>query len=421
MQNNKKRWMRLGTLAWIAMFFFVLMGSVYAGSWSFNRFESNSDWEDWDWDDDWDNNKSNDTEVRYNRVEGVYLGYALKRDFFRKRYPNRPFLFGESGYSFGNKEFQYQAGLEKGFMDDFRLAFGAEYHHQIETPDRWIIPQDENSLAAFLLKEDFYDYYLTEGYSFYITQNITPIMTWSASYHVDDMDSCKKTTNWALFGGRDKFRSNPYMSSGEIKSVKGEFTLDTRNSKTKTTHGWYAQAEYEQAGEDFKGDYDFKRFVFDIRRYQSLGYGDGLDVRIRLGSGNGNLPWQRTFQLGGISTMRGFKYKELSGGALVPGGNRMMLAQIEYRMGSQDLPDEIDMGLLEHFNLIVFSDFGWVESVDRDWDLFEGFDNLTFDNLKNDIGIALANRSGNVRFEIARRTDTAEKPFVFYFRINRAF
>lgn len=99
----------------------------------------------------------------------------------------------------------------------------------------------------------------------------------------------------------------------------------------------------------------------------------------------------------------------------------MVLAQIEYRIGEANFPDELGLGLFDMFNFIVFADAGWVWYADPDLDLLQGFEPLTLSRLKTDVGIALANRSGNVRFEIVRRTDTGKKPFTFYFRINRPF
>ena len=160
----------------------------------------------------------------------------------------------------------------------------------------------------------------------------------------------------------------------------------------------------------------------DVRRYQPLGFGEGLDFRLRVGTVSGNsIPWHKSFHLGGLSSLRGFPYKAFPAGPMNPGGNRMLLAQLEYRMGTQDLPDELDWGLLEHFNLIIFADAGWVGIADHEADLFGGFDSMTWSKIKTDVGIALANRSGNVRIQIARRTDTNEKPYVFSFRINRPF
>ena len=73
------------------------------------------------------------------------------------------------------------------------------------------------------------------------------------------------------------------------------------------------------------------------------------------------------------------------------------------------------------FNVIVFTDVGWVGNAGSETNLFDGFDGLSVSSIKNDIGIALANRDGSVRLEIARRTDTGRKPFNILFRINKAF
>ncbi len=381
--------------------------------------------QDWDWDDDWDDDWGRGSRAsgifRYNRVEGLYLGVEINRDYWRRNYPRRPFLFGFAGYALKAKELQYQVGLEKGFFDDFRTAFGGEYHRQIDTPDRWIMPPMENTLAAFLIKEDFHDYYLREGGSGYITQNLTRDILVTASYIQDEYDSVERNTHWSLFGGKKRFRKNPEMSVGEVRTVGGSLVVDTRNSAKRTTRGWYVQIEGEYGGKSLGGNFDYDRVLIDVRRYQPLGFGEGLDFRLRVGSARGFVPWQKSFHLGGLSSLRGFGHKEFPNGPMHAGGNRMVLGQIEYRMGSQDLPDEIDWGILEQFNLILFVDAGLVQSVDQDLYLTDGFNELEWSDVKTDIGIALANRSGNVRIQIARRTDRNDKPFVFSFRISRPF
>lgn len=380
--------------------------------------------QDWDWDDDWDDwdRGSRVSPVfRYNRVEGLYLGFRVNKEYWRRRYSSRPFLFGFSGYAFKVKELQYQIGVEKGFFDEYQLAFGGEYHRMIDTPDRWMISDMENSLAAFLIKEDFHDFYMREGGSAYLKQNFTRDITLSAAYHYDNLDSLERNAGWSLFGGKKEFRENPPMASGEIRSVVGKLVINTRNSEKRTTRGWYIQIEGEHAGNELGGDFEFDRLLVDVRRYQPLGFGEGFDLRLRAGTSQGELPWQRTYHLGGLSTLRGFSYKAFPHGPMDAGGNRMILAQLEYRMGSQDLPDELDWGLLERFNLILFVDAGWVGFTDIENGFFEGFESLTWSKLKSDVGIAFASRSGNIRFQIARRTDTNKKPYVFSFRINRPF
>ncbi len=376
----------------------------------------------WGWEEDFGRGKRSSFDVRYNRVEGLYTGVRIGKEYWRQRHPSRPFLYGFSGYSFSAKEFQYQAGIEKGFLfGEYRLAFGGESHRMVDTPDRWIIPDGENSLAAFLLKEDFQDFFLREGSSGYIVQSFTRVFSMSMAYHYDVFDSLEKNTNWSFFGGKKHFRENPAMSSGVIRSEVVRLVVDSRNSVKKTTKGWYIQIEGEHAGNELKGDFNFDRLLADVRRYQPLGFGTGVDFRIRVGTSHGRLPWQRSYHLGGLSTLRAFPYKAFPHGFMKPGGNRMVLAQLEYRMGSQDLPDELAMGILDHFNLILFADVGWVGNAGIGHGFFEGFEGLSLSNMKSDVGIALANRSGSMRFQIARRTDTGKKPFVFSFRISRPF
>ena len=379
---------------------------------------SDDDW-DTDWDEDWDTDRSAPY-IRYDRVEGLNIGFELKRDYLKLEYPDQAYIFGSSGYAFAAKEFQYQIGLEKGLMDEFRMAFGVEYHRLIDTPDLWRIEYFENSLGAFLLREDFLDFYLREGGSIYYEQYLTRKAHFQIGYHFEQLDSLSKNTNWALFGGKKKFRQNPAMSAGNITSVKAALFVDTRNSRKQPRRGWLIQVEEEHSLTE-NSDFDFNSVVADIRRYQPIGYGESLDFRVRAGSGTGNLPWQRSFHLGGISTLRGFKYKAFPDGPMHIGGNRMLLGQVEFRIGSGTMQDVLDVDFFELKHIVLFADAGWVSQVDSGLTLTEGFDGIEWSAFKSDIGIALTNSSSNFRFEVARRTDTNKKPFTFMIRLKRDF
>jgi hypothetical protein len=386
--------------------------------WNVLNDGSDDDWND-DWDEEWDTDRS-EPYVRYNRVEGLHIGVELKREYWKLEYPDQAFIFGSCGYAFAAKEFQYQLGLEKGLMEDFRMAFGAEYHRLIDTPDLWRMEHVENSLAAFLLREDFLDFYLREGGSAYYEQYFTRNVHFQIGYHFDQVDSIGKNTNWALFGGKKKFRDNPAMIPGDIKSIKASLFVDTRNSKKQPRRGWLIHVEGEHSLEQ-DNYFDFNSVVADIRRYQPLGYGESLDFRVRAGSGTGDLPWQRSFHLGGISTLRGFRYKAFPDGPMHMGGNRMLLGQVEFRIGSSTMQDVLDLDLFELKHIVLFADAGWVSQVDPELTLTEGFDEIDWSAFKSDVGIALTNGSGNIRFEIARRTDTSKKPFTFMIRMKRDF
>lgn len=411
---------------------FWVITSVKAGTPPANSFPNRFSWTAYDSEDDSDKDFPGrrlrrqdrwEPEVRYNRVEGLYLGMKLNKDGNRRRYASAytPAIYGFLGNAFATKELQYQIGLEKGFFEEFRLAFGGEYHRRITTPDLWIMPEDENSLAAVLIKEDFHDYYFTEGKSGYITQNFTSALKLTAAYQSEDLRHEDRHAKWSLFGGHKVFRENPLMDEGLLNAMTGRLVIDTRNSVRRTARGWYIQIEGERAGDSFGGDFKYDRLLADLRRFQPLGFGEGVDLRIRVGTATGRLPWEKSFHLGGVSTLRGFPYKAFPNGWAEPGGNRMVLAQLEYRLGRDELPDMMDLGLLDNFNLILFTDAGWAATVDSTFSPTEGFEGLTIGRLKHDVGIALANRAGNVRLELARRTDIGDKPYTFWFRISRPF
>jgi len=378
---------------------------------------------DWDWDDDdfFRDKRRSDFLFRYNRVEGLFLGASFNQDEAYRFHASNPFLYGSAGYAFSAEEFEYQLGFEKGFFREYRLGFGAEYHRLIDSPDCWRISELENTLAALLIREDYHDFYLREGWSVYITQNFTRDMRIKLGYHSEDYDSLERNAKWSFFGGNKKFPANPAMPAGEHKSLRGKLTFDTRNSKRNTTRGWYIGVDWEHAGDDLGGAFNYDRLLVDLRRYQPISFNEGFDLRICVGTSSGILPWQKSYHLGGLGTLRGYGYKEFPSGRFNHGANRMVLAQAEYRLGGQDLPDYLDWGLLELFNLILFADAGWVGSAGMHEGFTKGFEGFSWGELKSSVGLALANRSGSVRLQVARRTDRGNDPYTFSFRIHRPF
>ena len=299
MQTAKSR-QAFSVILMAILFFFVLgalvVANVQAQGLALGR------WQDWEWDDDnWDRAPDKTVpEFRYNRVEGIYLGYKVDPEYWRYRRPTTPFVYGSAGYSLGIKDIEYQLGFEQGLFAKRRMGLGVEYHHLVDTPDRWRVGEEENSLAAFFIKEDFQDYYLREGGSVYYAQELFKDLGLKVAYHFETYDSLERNVSWSLFGKGKHFRKNPAMDAGDNRALGVRLTLDTRNSQTRTTRGWYIDLDYEHATEDMGSDWTYDRFEADIRRYQSLGFDQGVDIRLRVGTAYGDLPWQKTYQLGGI-------------------------------------------------------------------------------------------------------------------------
>ena len=352
---------------------------------------------------------------RYNRVEGLFLGLRIPRDSWGYGEEGGFHLFGHAGYGFAGKRGCYQIGFGRGFFNQFGFSIGVEAHDVTETNDKWIMPEFENSLAAILIKEDFHDFYRREGYSAYASQNITHFLRLSAEYRKDIHYNLEKNTNWSLFGGKKKFRENPLVDEIEFKSLVAKITLDSRNDYKYPDQGWFICLTGEYAGKDFNDNgVNFDRFIVDVRRFQPLGYGENLNIRLRAGSSRGVLPQQYKFDLGGISTLRGYKFKEFEN------HNRMILGNLEYQIHENRNPLNDFFGF-DDLNLIIFGDAGYLWSVENTDQATNGFESLDWDDLYTSVGVAFCNRDGNVRLNVAKRLDERGKPVVVTFRLNRPF
>lgn len=382
----------------------------------------------------------------YNRVDGLTLGLLLPNQQWWRRHRRNFAVLGKVGYSFASKGIQYRVGLERWLFDDFRFSLGAEIHDLTDTQDRWIIDDLENTLAAMLIKEDFRDYYNRTGYSFYLAQKLGGPITLKGEYRNDDFSRLVNLTNWSVFGKNKRFRPNPRPLPGtlideqwnvfsgpaklHLQSAVGTVTIDTRNDQKNPTRGWYIQGFYERAGFELESDMDFERYILDIRRYQPLGWDENLDVRIRAGAATGVLPPMYWFDLGGISTLRGYRFKEFT-------GDRMVLGNLEYRLKTSGS----DWFILDDFDLILFVDSGlaWFANGESEktldaWPIDEevqkrslntlpdqAFRELSWGDLKTNVGIALASADDEFRINFAKRTDRGNSDIVITFRITKPF
>lgn len=355
---------------------------------------------------------------RYNRVEGLFLGLRLDRDDLRDK-SSWFDLYGHAGYGFARKHGCYQLGIERSFFGKWGPILGVETHDIVYSEDEWIIPTFENSLAALFLREDFQDYYRREGFSGYLSHDISENLTLTGEFRKDQHYNLKKKTNWSIFGGDKKFRDNPLIDEIEFKSAVAKLTLDTRNSYKYPDQGWFVNLSGEFARKDFNNNgIDFDRYIFDIRRYQPITYGENLDFRLRAGSSRGDLPFQLQFDLGGLSTLRGYKFKEFADDS-VNQYNRLLLGNIEYRIHGRRNPLNSFMG--GDLSLILFADAGYVWAVSDTIKANDGFDDLDWDDLYTAIGFGISNRDGNVRLNFAKRMDRKGEPIVVTFRLNRPF
>ncbi|GAB4333943.1 MAG: hypothetical protein Kow0037_12350 [Calditrichia bacterium] len=352
---------------------------------------------------------------RYDRVDGAMVGLQFPKEFLSD--VGNFSAYGFIGYAFKAQRARFQLGLDRWFFDplNYRFEIGGEIHRLNDTQDRWIIPFTENTLAALFLREDFMDYFEREGYSIYANQNITPLIRFGIAYYNDDYSSLENRATWSLFGGDKKFRPNPLLGKdeGNMRSVKVQVTYDSRDDACFTTTGLWTNLNYEVSNPELGGDFDFQRVEGEIRYFRPLTSGESVQIRAKIGSSSGRLPKQKQFEFGGISTLRGYQFKQFQ-------GNAMALLNVEYRLHPRIIGTEIPV-LGDNFSIILFSDWGYAWNGREDENIAKRLNHFKIKNLKNSVGIALAHPEGDYRLNIAKRTDISENSFVITFRISQPF
>jgi hypothetical protein len=359
---------------------------------------------------------------RYNRVEGVYLGLSSAKKFYwdGKRIISG---YGSVGYGFKTHRWRGQLGLDRQFAGSLGLLeFGGEGHNLTDTKDDWIIGMTENTLAAFLFREDYRDLFQRAGFSAHTawytkSPNLSTMI--NVEYRYDDYKSLSKTTNWSLFKNEDDFRENPAVANGTMRSAVVTIGLNTVGKERYSPKGWdiFGQAEFGRHDwdrvmvEGSPSQSDFTRAVVDVRRYQPLSRYDNLNMRVRLGSLKGDYLIQKGFEVGGVNTMPAFGFKGYA-------GNRMMLGNVEYALNGSVF-DNVDFWP-GSVTMILFADAGSARFVGEQSAVTEGFDAFSVKDLKSDIGFALGWHDGSARLGFAWRTDKGVPPMVF-FRLSRPF
>jgi hypothetical protein len=339
--------------------------------------------------------------IRYNRVEGLVLGIRrlpLSWDDYE-----RAKVYGHGGYAFGSKEWQYEIGAEaragrynSDSVVDFKL--GGAYRKTTATQDIWKSSWVENSLAAFLFNYDFLDYFEVQGWTAYAAVRLTPLVQITGAYRQEEYRSLRNAVTWSLFGGHD-FRYNPPINAGDMNTVAVAVEGGSVADLDWLPRGVAFRLEAE-FGRDFGGDFDFNRYVGDVRFYLPFNDRSTLSLRARGGTATGTLPFQKAFTVGGIGSMRSYPQNGFV-------GTRMMLGNVEYTIAQDWLWDDIMVS--------GFLDAGWVNNA--------GTDKFDFDDIYPSIGAGIGLIDRSLRVEVSwplRDIGAGREPSV-WIRINPAF
>jgi hypothetical protein len=213
------------------------------------------------------------------------------------------------------------------------LQAGASLQDITASDDHWRLTNAEQSLVALGFRNNFRDYYRRKGYQLHAAlrpvANHELLVAWRDEEHL----ALVNETDFGLFRDDHDFRPNAAAQEGDLRSLIVGYTFDTRGlarespgerfrrhlvdslfgSVAEHDHGARVEWTSEFAPEGFDHDFDFNRHVINGRVWAEMSPGRLLSGRVIGGFGDGVMPPQRTFALGGIGTVHGYSFKEAVG------------------------------------------------------------------------------------------------------------
>ncbi|MDK2896089.1 MAG: outer membrane protein insertion porin family [Candidatus Atribacteria bacterium] len=270
--------------------------------------------------------------VGYNTEDG-WLGYVRYQESNLGGNSQRV----ELRYEFGARTL-YQFSFEEPYLFGSPTYSRLELYDQVRDRNNW----EEGEIIG-KYEEERIGWQLTFG------REIDEEWAWRLRYKSEDI----QTT--ALEGIIP-------ANGGITNSLTPMVLYDTRDSKTNPHEGWLGTLQVELAGGAFGGDYDFNKYILDVRNFTDTGEDTVLALRLMGGIADTYLPDYEKFGVGGVSTLRGYDLFEFE-------GEKMIVFNAEYRWE-----------VAEDTQLVLFGDAGYA------WALDEA---ISFDSLKTGYGVGL--------------------------------
>ncbi len=363
----------------------------------------------------------------YNRIDGfTFQGqiFNSQRDWG----PAAISFYGGLGYGFSSRRIYYRLGLSRYWLPDMPIEIGGSVHRQLESEDTWYLYPNENDLYALFARYDYQDYYLTDGWQAYLRVTPMPRLHLGARYLQESEEAVERETNWALFGKKDgTFRENDWLTTwdpdpaqrvfapadeGDLKRLVYFVQYDLGyNAYRYRGFGLNLEASLENVDHQGLvsggGAFTYERLMGELKGRLSLSRVDHLWFRVRAASAKVEdgftLPVQHCFYLGGIGTLRGYDFKQLT-------GDRLFLGTVEYTLGGSDWSP-----FFNDWALSLFFDYGLAWYTDPGTGLYT---DLYPDKGMRSVGLGIAPFGSDfLKVELARPLDGESKEVSYYIRL----
>jgi hypothetical protein len=332
----------------------------------------------------------------YNRVDEIRAGLTWEAQANGAMSPR---LGARGEYSSGRRRWLYGVHLEQPLEPGNHVAVGVSLGRKTDHIEMQQVGDLENSLALLFGRQDYRDYFESEGTDGYVAlrwPGVTTLSLHGRNERYRSLETYQGTRSW--FHRRRALRENPPIAPGEahVAAVR----IERVHPGEVGFHHW---VELEAAGGDLGGDFRYRRLLADLRSVIRLSPTTTLSLRGVVGSVlGGSLPPQRAFTVGGVDGLRAHSFAAFH-------GDQAALGQLEY--GTALGAGRRGLGGL---HAIAFVDAGraWVNP--DAWDI--GRQRIAADG-----GFGLSTAEDKLRVYFAKNLQDPESDFVISARLQRPF
>ena len=345
----------------------------------------------------------------FNRVEGVFLHSGL---FVRPVINSELTLAFNAGYGTKNRDVRYSASVRYRFFREDRTILHAGLFKETYSNDSWKIGRIENSFAGLLLREDFMDYFLRQGWYAFVDQ-----MLWHqhivrlefANYRYGSMPVYSNFAG-TFFGADKQFPINPEIISGREKSLRLYLSLDFRRTSYFETSGLSLNASVQKNWGDFPNLGVFTDWRYHLPVFEN----QKLSFQLLAGFRKGSAAPQHLMSIGGVGSLRAWPERFHK-------GQNLLYVKAAYDLGGGLLlkTPAKKIPTIDSAGLGVFYEMGdaWASEHPQS-SLFSGLNHAGW---LMDAGISVFFFDGIIRFDFARQLVDSPKSWRITMRIFNRF
>ena len=207
-------------------------------------------------------------DIRFNRVEGLFLGGQFDFDSLT----NAVALRGGLGYSFDDKRWKYSAGTTYYLASDRSFGIGGDIYRKLDyRPDEGYYGNFEILLGTLFSKDDYRDYFLSRGWHGFVEGNflrrtLIPNLHMQLGYTNEEETSLRKITEFSLLDRDRKYRINPPILDGTLRSLtfEAEYGNTTQYFFSNPYLTGHSELEYSSKS-ILKSDFGFTRLYGSLK------------------------------------------------------------------------------------------------------------------------------------------------------------